>query len=105
MRHSNWSSIGFIKVRAIKLFIGFCFINFQLSYGQTGNTKDSLKLPFAIAQEKRLSDDDLKEKKEGIYLTGEPDLSSDPAHGFGGGAEAQFFVDGKRTDPLFAYTP
>ena len=49
---------------------------------------DSLKLPFAIAKEKRLSDDDLKDKKEGVYLTGEPDLSSDPEHGFGAGAEA-----------------
>jgi len=95
----------FPKLSAIKLFILFCFINIPLSYGQAGNTRDSLKLPFAIAREKRLSDDDLKDKKEGIYLTGEPDLSSDPAHGFGGGAEAQFFVDGKRTDPFFAYTP
>jgi outer membrane protein assembly factor BamA len=63
------------------------------------------KLPFAIAAEKRLSEDDLKDKKEGIYLTGEPDLSSDPETGFGAGAEAQLFFDGKRTDPFFEYTP
>jgi hypothetical protein len=69
------------------------------------NTFDTLKLPFAIAKEKRLSDDDLKEKKEGFYVTGEPDLSFDQEHGFGAGAEAQFFFDGKRTDPFFAYTP
>jgi outer membrane protein assembly factor BamA len=52
-----------------------------------------------------LSDDDLKEKKEGIYVTAEPDLSSDPEHGFGAGVEGQFFIDGKRSDPFFAYTP
>ncbi len=66
--------------------------------------KDSLKLPFAIAQEERLSDEDLKNKKQGVYLTGVPDLSSDPVNGFGVGAEAQLYFDGKRTDPFFAYT-
>jgi outer membrane translocation and assembly module TamA len=85
-------------------FLHFIFSGVLL-FGQVGNSHDSLKLPFAIAKEKRLSEDDLKEKKEGIYLTGEPDLSSDPEHGFGAGAEAQLFFDGKRTDPFFAYTP
>jgi len=84
----------------------FCFLLSNLfSYEQVVQPSDSLKLPFAIAKEKRLSDDDLKDKKEGVYLTGEPDLSSDPEHGFGAGAEAQFYIDGKRTDPFFAYTP
>jgi hypothetical protein len=84
----------------------FCFlIRCAYCYGQVGNTQDTLKLPFAIAKEKRLSDEDLKEKKEGIYVTAEPDLSSDPETGFGAGIEGQFFIDGKRTDPFFAYTP
>lgn len=88
------------------LFISAC------SYAQAPHVKDSLtkdtsrrKLPFVIAEEKRLSDDDLKDKKEGLYITGVPDLSSDPLTGFGAGAEAQFFIDGKRSDPFFAYTP
>jgi outer membrane protein assembly factor BamA len=76
-----------------------------MSNGQSVANTDSLKLPFAIAKEKKLSDDDLQEKKEGVYLTGEPDLSSDPLTGFGFGGEAQFFIDGKRSDPFFAYTP
>ena len=38
--------------------------------------KDSIKLPFSIADEKRLSDEDLKDKKEGVYITGIPDISS-----------------------------
>src|ERR1041384_7260993 len=66
--------------------------------------KDTLKLPFAIADEKRLSDEDLKDKKEGLYVTGEPDISSDPVNGFGYGAEGSLFFNGHRTDPFFAYT-
>ncbi len=91
----------------IKITIPFLplFFSYYLSSGQVGNAGDSVHLPFAIAKEKRLSDDDLKEKKEGMYITGEPDLSDDPEHGFGVGAEAQFNFDGKRTDPFFAYTP
>src|SRR5579863_8896830 len=65
---------------------------------------DTTKLPFAIADEKKLSDEDLKDKKEGVYLTGEPDFSSDPVNGFGYGAEGSIFFNGKRTDPFFNYT-
>lgn len=65
---------------------------------------DSTKLPFAIADEKRLSEEDLKNKKEGAYVTGIPDLSSDPVNGFGYGGEGSLFFNGKRSDPFFAYT-
>src|ERR1700739_1568328 len=66
---------------------------------------DSVKLPFAIAKEKRLPDDELAEKKEGVYVTGVPDLSSDPINGFGAGVEGSLFFNGKKKDPFFAYTP
>ncbi len=66
---------------------------------------DTTTLPFAIAKEKRLSDEDLEDKKEGAYVTGAPDLSSDPINGFGYGGEASIFFNGKKTDPFFAYTP
>lgn len=89
------------KVGAVVYFLFSCLY----SFGQIKNTNDSLKLPFAIAKEKRLSDDDLKDKKEGLDFTVEPDLSDDPEHGFGFGAEAQFNFDGKKKDPFFAYTP
>jgi len=93
--------------------IFFCFFfSYIFSFGQVKDaddtvrgTQDTSKLPFVIAKEKHLSDDDLKEKKEGVYVTAEPNLSSDPQHGFGAGVEGQFFIDGKRTDPFFAYTP
>ncbi|HTB32835.1 MAG TPA: DUF5982 domain-containing protein [Bacteroidia bacterium] len=90
--------------RSLLFFTGSIFIS-TFSFAQVAINPDSLKLPFPIAKEKRLSDDDLKEKKEGWHVTGEPDLSSDPEHGFGAGAELQLFFTGKRTDPFFAYTP
>ncbi len=66
--------------------------------------QDTTKLPFAIADEKKLSDEDLSHKKEGMYVTGAPDLSSDPVSGFGIGGEGSLFFNGKRSDPFFAYT-
>jgi outer membrane protein assembly factor BamA len=67
--------------------------------------QDTLELPFIIADEKKLSDEDLAHKKEGIYVTAVPQLSSDPVNGFGYGAEGMLYLNGKRTDQLFNYTP
>ncbi|MGZ3932661.1 MAG: Omp85 family outer membrane protein [Bacteroidia bacterium] len=78
---------------------------FSTSYAQQQNTDTIRKLPFAIADEKRMPDDELAEKKEGLSVAGVPDLSSDPINGFGAGAEGSLFFNGKRTDPFFAYTP
>jgi outer membrane protein assembly factor BamA len=66
---------------------------------------DTTKLPFAIAKEKRIPDEELKNKKEGVYVTAAPELSSDPVNGFGYGVEGSLFFNGKRSDPFFAYTP
>jgi outer membrane protein assembly factor BamA len=65
----------------------------------------AIKLPFAIAKEKRLPDDELAEKKEGLYVAGVPDFSSDPINGLGAGAEGSIFFNGKKSDPFFEYTP
>ncbi len=82
------------------------FIVFLVFVVQTrAQTNDSIRLPFAIAKEKKLTEEDLKNKKEGVYLTGAPDLSSDPVNGFGYGGEASLYFNGKRTDPFFEYTP
>ncbi|HWY37160.1 MAG TPA: DUF5982 domain-containing protein, partial [Bacteroidia bacterium] len=67
--------------------------------------QDTVKLPFAIAGEKKLADEDLKNKKEGAYVTGVPDLSSDPVNGLGYGLEGELYFNGKRSDPFFSYTP
>ena len=54
---------------------------------------------------RRLSDADLKKKREGQFFTGLPEASSDPVAGQGYGVRINSFWNGKRTDPLFAYTP
>src|SRR4051812_20266175 len=87
-------------LRKLSLFV--CVLFSLISRAQQSDT--TKKLPFAIAREKRNSDLDLKNKKEGAYVTGVPDLSSDPVNGFGYGGEGSVFFNGKRTDPFFAYT-
>ena len=47
----------------------------------------------------------LKGKKEGRYFTPMPVFGVDPDTGFNIGAMANFFDNGKRTDPLFKYEP
>lgn len=63
------------------------------------------KLPFSIAKEKKLEPEDLAAKKEGLYFTGIPDISSDPVNGQGIGAEGSVFFNGKKSNPFFEYTP
>ena len=95
----------------IRYFVILCFlaVHFQI-FGQgkpdSSKADTSVKkvLPFAIANEKKLSDEDLLNKKEGVYVTGLPDFSSDPINGFGYGGEALIFFNGKKNDPFFQYT-
>src|SRR5277367_1295925 len=77
----------------VLLFL-FFELNSLVAHSQT--KPDTLKLPFAIADEKRLSDEDIKDKKDGAYVTGTPDFSSDPVNGFGYGGEGSIYFDGKR---------
>lgn len=74
----------------------------QVSSSATAAPADTAP-PFARAR--RLSDADLAKKREGRFLTGLPDLSSDPVAGFGYGARVNVIWNGMRSDPLFAYTP
>lgn len=52
-----------------------------------------------------MSDEDLARKKEGRFVTGIPELSSDPVTGFGFGVNGNVYWNGTREDSLFAYTP
>jgi hypothetical protein len=67
--------------------------------------QDTLQLPFKISGLKKLSDEDFKNKKEGVYLTGLPNISSDPINGIGFGVQGSLFFTGKKTEPLFGFTP
>ena len=70
---------------------------------QQATQTDTVVPPFARAR--RLSAQDVAKKKEGTFFTGLPDLSSDPVAGQGLGVRGAMFFNGRRSDPLFAYTP
>lgn len=59
----------------------------------------------SFIKSKRISDKDLAKKKEGTFITGIPDLSSDPVTGLGFGLRGNVYWNGTRKDSLFAYTP
>ena len=87
-----------------KVHFGFLIGVLVLTNPMKGqNQRDSL--PFAISSLKKLSDEDVNNKKEGIYFTGIPDISVDPINGFGFGGEGSLFFNGKRDQPFFQYTP
>jgi len=72
----------------------------------SAQNQDTLnELPFYISHIKKLDSLELTEKKEGTFITGIPDISSDPLNGFGYGAEGSVIFNGKRTNPFFEYTP
>ncbi len=85
-------------------YIFYALFSFASTLNFAQQKSDSIHLPFGIAKEKRLSDEDLSQKKEGIYVTGAPDISSDPVSGIGYGGEGSIFFNGKKSDPFFAYT-
>ncbi len=59
----------------------------------------------SFIKSKRMSDADLAKKREGTFVTGIPDFSSDPVTGFGFGVRSNIYWNGERSNPLFAYTP
>lgn len=66
---------------------------------------DTISLPFEVSQEKRLSNEDILNKKEGFFVTGLPRFEFDPIRGFGVGGNVFFFQNNDKKDPLFYYTP
>ncbi len=89
---------------AVTLNTFFVFLTL-LSFCNTVSAQfDSSHTP-EISEIKRLPDDELADKKEGLYFTGVPDFSADPLNGFGYGLEGTLFFNGKKSDHLFAYTP
>ena len=88
----------------ISLLIAFTCLSIFANAQKDTLKLDSIKLPFAISNEKMLSEEDLANKKEGTYVTGVPDLSSDPVNGFGYGFEGSIYFNGKKSDPFFKYT-
>jgi hypothetical protein len=74
--------------------------------GQSGAGADPRDTtPPAFVRARRLAEADLVRKREGAFVTGLPDISSDPVAGVGYGLRLNIIDNGRRSDPLFAYTP
>jgi outer membrane protein assembly factor BamA len=96
--------------KSLSFTLALLALSINFSWAQTDTSVNSSptvprQLPFAIAKEKKIDQEELDAKKEGISVTGIPDVSSDPINGQGIGAEGSVFFNGKRSDPFFAYTP
>lgn len=66
---------------------------------------DTVQLPFFIADEKKLSTEDILNKKEGFFVTGLPRFEYDPIRGFGVGGNLFLYQNRDKFDPFFYYTP
>lgn len=84
----------------MKRIIATLFVLFSITIAKA-QEKDSL----SFIKSKRMSDADLQKKKEGTFITGIPDFSSDPVTGIGFGARTNIYWNGSRENPLFPYTP
>ncbi len=60
---------------------------------------------FSFDESKKMSDEELKDKKEGTFVTGVPQLGSDPINGQGIGGDVFIYNNGKKDDQFFKYTP
>jgi len=93
-------------------FALLCSVFFWLAGTAAHSQTDSIppdtgavKLPFHIDSSKRMEEEELKNKKEGTFVTGLPRFEFDPIRGFGLGGDVFLLINGKKDDPFFEYTP
>nr|WP_246051996.1 DUF5982 domain-containing protein [Leptospira idonii] len=87
------------------LFITSLSLWAQATDSQDAPRPRPANMPFEVDEKKRLSERDIKNKKEGGYFTGLPLVNSDPNVGIGYGARVIYLNNGERNNPLFEYTP
>lgn len=67
--------------------------------------KNLMAQDLKIDERKKIDKEELQNKREGNFVTGIPRLGSDPINGQGIGADLFIYANGKKSDPLFEYTP
>ena len=103
--HISWAICFILSILSLQVNAQVPSDSIQHQVTSDSSHTNTEVLPFFISDVKKLSDEDLQNKKEGTYITGAPELSSDPLNGFGYGLEGSIYFNGKKTDPFFAYTP
>ncbi len=92
-------------MKQITLFLPILFfILFFQNFLQAQNTTQEID-SLSFIKSRKMSEADLAKKREGTFITGLPDFSSDPVTGFGFGINSNIYWNGKRENLLFAYTP
>jgi len=61
-------------------------------------------IPKGVESKNRISDEKLAKKQEGEYVTGIAGVTSDPDVGVGFAAVFFYYINGKKSDPYFAYS-
>jgi outer membrane protein assembly factor BamA len=89
--HSRWC-----MVRCVMVGVVLC----AMSHSLMSQTIDT-----SFIASKRMSEQDIAKKREGVFATGIPDFSSDPVTGFGLGVRSNIYWNGERSNPFFASTP
>ena len=92
-----------MKQLPLFLVLLFSILFFQNSLQAQNTAQETDTLSFI--KSRKMSDADVAKKREGTFITGLPDISSDPVTGFGFGVRSNIYWNGKRENPLFAYTP
>lgn len=80
----------------------FCILS---SYAEEIHPDTKTKLPFHLDESRKIEDEELKSKREGSFITGLPSISSDPVTGIWYGGSGYYIENGKKSNPLFAYSP
>jgi len=81
------------------------FISILSAIAEEIHPDTKTKLPFHLDESRRIDTEELKTKKEGSFITGLPSISSDPVTGIWYGGSGYYIQNGKKTNPLFAYSP
>lgn len=94
-------------MKKIISLINLIVVSFHLVAQHNDTLPTSNELPFSIASEKKLAQEELENKRSGTFVTGLPRFEFDPIRGFGIGGNVFLFVNGnkKKPDPFFEYTP
>lgn len=91
-------------MKAGKFYL-LAFFIISLSISSQESHPPPKQLPFHIDESRKIDPEELKTKKEDSFITGLPSVSSDPVTGVWYGVSAYYTDNGKKTNPLFAYSP
>lgn len=94
-----------LRIYPTVFLLAFVFsLSKPLSAQQTAEEPAAKSLP-DISQKNKLSEKELRKKKEDGYFTFIAGPASSPDSGVGGTGIVLYYYNGKKDDPLFAYTP